>query len=78
MNEIEHNHHVHDVHEHHLSNHNQKPFWKHVHKDWRSWVIVFLMLVGIMIYVMTGDFSWRPRLHRHPPVSGIIDNSKTP
>jgi hypothetical protein len=34
-------------------------YWQ-VTKDWRMWVVVVLMLVGIFTYVMTMDESVRP------------------
>jgi hypothetical protein len=34
-------------------------YWQ-VHKDWRMWVVVVLMLVGIFTYVMTMDEAVRP------------------
>jgi hypothetical protein len=40
--------------------HEHRPYWKRAHHDWRFWVGLFLMLTGIMIYVMTDGFSWRP------------------
>ncbi|MGO9463055.1 MAG: hypothetical protein ACLQIB_18660 [Isosphaeraceae bacterium] len=32
-----------------------RPAWRRVHKDWRLWVIVGLMLLAILTYVMTMD-----------------------
>ncbi len=34
-------------------------YWQ-VHKDWRMWVVVVLMLVAIGTYVMTMDEAVRP------------------
>ena len=34
--------------------------WRRVHKDWRLWVIVGLMLLGILTYVMTMDEAVQP------------------
>ncbi len=34
--------------------------WRRVHKDWRLWVIVGLMLLGILAYVMTMDEAVQP------------------
>ena len=33
---------------------------KGFHKDWRTWVVVLLMLTGIAVYVATFDESLRP------------------
>ena len=35
----------------------RKPYWKQIHHSWIFWVFLILMLVGIMYYVMTVDFS---------------------
>ena len=50
MNEAKHNHEHHEVHHH--------PRWKGVHHSWIFWVAVFLMLLGMITYVMTGDLFW--------------------
>lgn len=39
------------------------PHWRRVHHSWIFWVAVFLMLLAIITYVMTGDLFWA--LHRH-------------
>jgi hypothetical protein len=52
MHETEHDHEHHGDHEH-------RPRWQRVHHSWIFWVAVFLMLIAIIIYVMTGDLSWR-------------------
>jgi hypothetical protein len=48
------------------------PYWKRAHQDWRVWVVVFLMIVGITIYVLSEDFSSFPRSQPHRPLSGIF------
>jgi len=48
-------------HEHHRD-HPHPPRWRRVHHSWIFWVAVFLMLLGIVTYVMTGDLFWA--LHR--------------
>jgi hypothetical protein len=58
-------------HEHHSSNnhghehehehqHHQGPFWKRLHRDWRAWVAVLLMLAAMLAYVMSDDESLQP------------------
>ena len=37
------------------------PYWKRAHHDWRFWVVVFLMFAGIILYVVSDNFSFRPR-----------------
>ena len=48
----------------------KRAYWKGVHRDWRIWVVVFVMLVGMLMYVMTEDFSVRPR--SEPPPAGAM------
>ena len=48
------------------------PYWRRAHQDWRVWVVVFLMIVGITIYVLSQDFSSFPRRQQHRPLSGIF------
>ena len=38
----------------------QHPHRRQWHKDWRTWLIVVLMLAGIGIYVLTLDDSLVP------------------
>ena len=52
----EHNHkHGHDDHAHHHG-----PAWKRLHRDWRVWVAVGLMLAAMLAYVASMDESLRP------------------
>jgi hypothetical protein len=37
----------------------QPPYWTRAHRDWRIWFFVALMLTAMVIYVMTGDLSYR-------------------
>lgn len=37
-------------------------YWNHAHQDWKFYLAVALMLVGILSYVATLDFSVRPDL----------------
>jgi hypothetical protein len=41
--------------------------WRHIHKDWRLWTAVMLMLALILVYVFTVDLSLRPRKSAIPP-----------
>ena len=36
------------------------PYWMRAHRDWRFLAAVFLMLAGILTYVLTMDLAWRP------------------
>jgi hypothetical protein len=60
MNETKHDHEHHEAHSH-------RPRWKRVHHSWIFWVAVFLMLVAMITYVMTGDLFWGLRRQPNPP-----------
>ena len=45
-------------HEHH-NGHAHTPRWRRVHRSWIFLVAVFLMLLAIVAYVMTGDLPGR-------------------
>lgn len=47
-------------HDHDKHDHSHAPARKGVHKDWRVWVIVGLMLLGMLIYILTLDESLQP------------------
>jgi len=52
-------------HEHHEDH---SPRLKRIHHSWIFWVAVFLMLLAIITYVMTGDLSWGLRRQpKQPP-----------
>jgi hypothetical protein len=40
--------------------HDEKPKRKSLHKDWRTWLLVALMLAAIGMYVLTLDDSVVP------------------
>jgi hypothetical protein len=40
--------------------HNKKPNSRKLHQDWRTWLVVALMLVAIGMYVLTLDDSIVP------------------
>jgi ABC-type nickel/cobalt efflux system permease component RcnA len=50
----EHHHHRGDSQK-HTHGEDQKPHWRRLHKDWRLWVAVGLMLTAVLIYVLTLD-----------------------
>jgi len=41
--------------------HEHRFHWKQIHHSWIFWVFLFLMLVGIIFYVMSVDFSSVPQ-----------------
>jgi hypothetical protein len=48
-------------HPHHEHSHEPKgPWWKQVHRDWRFWTALVLMVAAMAAYVMTVDESLRP------------------
>jgi hypothetical protein len=45
------------------AHHSEKnPAWKGLHKDWRAWLALGLMLAAISIYVLTLDDSVQPEI----------------
>jgi hypothetical protein len=50
-------HHDHRDSQKHTHRANQKPHRRGLHKDWRLWVTVSLMLAALLIYVLTLDDS---------------------
>ena len=44
-----------------------RPYWKRVHRDWRFWIAVLLMLACMVAYVMSNDLSRRPQGQPQPP-----------
>jgi hypothetical protein len=43
----------------------QYPYYKTMHKDWRVWVGVVLIMVALTIYIMSVDFTIQPAV---PPI----------
>jgi hypothetical protein len=42
--------------------HDQRPYWKRAHHDWRLWVALIMMLAAITIYVLSEDLAFLPHL----------------
>ncbi len=40
--------------------HHHGPAWKRLHRDWRAWVVVLLMLAGMAAYVLSDNEALRP------------------
>jgi len=36
------------------------PLWKRLHRDWRAWVVVLLMLAAMAAYVLSDSESLQP------------------
>jgi hypothetical protein len=45
---------------HHHAHHDQRPYWKSAHRDWRIWVALLIMLAAITIYVLSDDLAFLP------------------
>jgi hypothetical protein len=37
------------------------PYWRRAYRDWRFLMAVFLAVVFLTTYLLTGDFTWRPK-----------------
>jgi len=72
MNEIKYSHQEHSGPNSDSAHHDHHPYWKRVHRDWRVWAAVFVMLAAMIIYVMSNDLAWRPRSQPKQPLSGTI------
>jgi hypothetical protein len=60
-------HHGHGHHDHgHEHHHSGKS--KGLHKDWRAWLVVGLMLAAMLLYVLTLDESLQPGAPPGPEV----------
>ena len=44
----------------HEHGHHHGPAWKRLHRDWRVWVMVALMLAAMFMYVLSDDESLQP------------------
>jgi hypothetical protein len=47
-------------HPHHDHQEPKGPWWKQVHRDWRFWTALILMIAAMVTYVLTLDESMRP------------------
>ena len=60
-----------EEHRHHQHGHHNPPPRKSLHKDWRVWTAVLIMLAAITAYVLSGDemFGLRPKAPQPPPAA---------
>lgn len=52
--------------------HNNRPYWKRAHHDWRFWVGLVLMFVAITIYVMSDNLALLPSAQPQQPTPSAI------
>ncbi len=45
---------------HHHVPHDQRPYWKRAHRDWRIWVALLFMLAAMAIYIMSDNLAFLP------------------
>ena len=49
------------------------PYWKRAHHSWIFWVGLVLAFAAILIYVLSLDLAWRPRVRTvQPAQSGTV------
>jgi hypothetical protein len=46
-------------------------YWRRARRDWRIWIAVFLVCVGMFIYVTSGGFAFLPHGLK-PPASSAV------
>jgi hypothetical protein len=51
----------------HSTNYSNTPYWKRLHRDWRVWVGVILILVAMLIYISSEDFAFLPHIQTPLP-----------
>jgi hypothetical protein len=68
MNELKRSSHQHGKPARESIRHDQGPYWRRAHRDWRVWVGLFFMLAAITIYVMSNDLSFFGQARR--PLAG--------
>ena len=43
------------------------PYWKRAHRSWIFWIGMMVTLAAILIYVLSFDLAWRPRVQAGQP-----------
>lgn len=51
-----------------LPQHNKRPHLKRIHHSWIFWIFLVLMLIGIIYYVLSDNFSLAPSLQVKQPL----------
>ena len=52
----------------HVHDHHHGPLWKRLHRDWRAWVVVLIMLAAMAAYVLSDNEALRPGGGARQPV----------
>jgi hypothetical protein len=60
-------------HEHGDHHHEHSAASPGLHKDWRTWLVVGLMLLGMVVYVMSFDEEDQPGGEVGPPVPAAAE-----
>jgi hypothetical protein len=68
---MKHDHSSSSEHNHHHDQH-PGPLWKRLHRDWRAWVVVLLMLAAMAAYVLSDNEALRPGGGARPPMPAAI------
>jgi len=69
-NEPEHGHHRHGGPEPDPVHHEDRPYWKRAHRDWRVWIAVVFCMTAITIFVLSDNLALLPRHQLPQPQSG--------
>jgi hypothetical protein len=48
------------------------PYWRRVHRDWKFWIALSLMLAAMVVYVMSDNLAFRPQRQIQQPLSGAV------
>jgi hypothetical protein len=59
-------------HQHKEHGHSHASTRKPLHRDWRAWTVVVIMLAAVAMYVLSGDeiFGFRSKAQPAPPAAG--------
>jgi hypothetical protein len=57
MNDIQHEHDMNNDSDKHPAHKEQRPYWKHVHHDWRFWAALLLTIAAMSIYILSDNFA---------------------
>lgn len=67
MKELKHSNHGNEGSSHLHVHHDQRPYWRRAHHDWRFWVGLVLMLTAITVYVVSDNLAFLPRSQQPVP-----------